>query len=343
MNALSGPRYTVNAISMKLVDPKWMSDQIMIIDFGIAFLSAHSSNDIGTPKNYCAPEFYFQRPRSSSSDIWALGCTIFEIRTGACLFRYRGIPTRNQILISMIQMLGKFPDIWWAAWKEGQQWYDAEIKEGGMLEKTIGGTLYQQIMEIGLHDGNIASLHSTTKNVDFKISATIEEESLEKSSSSLNHYKNTDQLIAMVEALTTSEADDVMSLVNKPSSGSSQEKTNSASSNKVQSGSSNAKSGEKSIISSEGITTGVPVTAAMDSGAGAELQASPSVAIYPASVTALGEFLESSGTIISVAEAECLESLLRDALTFLPDDRPEAEQLEKHRWFSDLYESLGTT
>jgi serine/threonine-protein kinase SRPK3 len=65
----------------------------MIIDFGVAFHQDQSSPDIGTPKIYCAPEFLFDHARSVSSDIWALGCTLFEIRTGASLFRYKGRPS----------------------------------------------------------------------------------------------------------------------------------------------------------------------------------------------------------------------------------------------------------
>jgi serine/threonine-protein kinase SRPK3 len=91
----------------------------MIIDFGIAFLQEHSSTDIGTPKAYCAPEFNFGSPRSVNSDTWALGCTIFEIRTGACLFKFRGVPTRDQVLVSMVRLLGKLPEQWWAEWEDG--------------------------------------------------------------------------------------------------------------------------------------------------------------------------------------------------------------------------------
>lgn len=59
---------------MKQVDPQWLSDQIMIIDFGISFLEEYSSTQIGTPKSYCAPEFNFNEGRSMKSDVWALGC-----------------------------------------------------------------------------------------------------------------------------------------------------------------------------------------------------------------------------------------------------------------------------
>ena len=52
----------VDAINMGEVDPRWLSDQIIIIDFGIAFLQHQSSRSIRTPKTYGAPEFLFHSP-----------------------------------------------------------------------------------------------------------------------------------------------------------------------------------------------------------------------------------------------------------------------------------------
>jgi serine/threonine-protein kinase SRPK3 len=351
-NELTGPRYTVNAISMKLVDPQWLSDQIMIIDFGIAFLEDQSSNDIGTPKAYCAPELNFHSPRSRSSDIWALGCTIFEIRTGTSLFRYRGAPTRDQILISMVQVLGTLPDIWWKQWKEGRNWYDVEIKDGGELAGNIIGTLFRQIMQIGLHDGDTAAIRR--KNSDFK--KAPEEPRPTQQSSYDRHRESTNRLVALVEELTTSEAADVINLVNKPSSGSSQErseeKASSGSGNKNQtgsgcgSGSSHAKSSETSIPS-EGISTGkaesgTGMGTGTGTGMGTEGQVSASVALDKAAGVATEDFLELPGTIIAVAEAAGLENLLRTALAFLPEKRLPADEIATHHWFSESYESAVT-
>jgi serine/threonine-protein kinase SRPK3 len=338
---------------MKMVDPQWLSDQIMIIDFGIAFLEEQSSNDIGTPRAYCAPEFNFHSPRSRSSDIWALGCTIFEIRTGTSLFRYKGTPTRDQILISMVQVLGTLPDIWWKQWKEGRNWYDVEIMDGGELAGNLIGTLFRQIMQIGLHDGDAAA--TTRNNSDFK--KVPGDPKPTQPSSYDRHQDNTDRLVALVEELTTSEAADVMELANKPSSGSSQERSedkgSSGSGNKIQSssgagsGSSHAKSSEKSIPS-EGISKTIPPegmsTGKGDSGTGmgTEGQVSASVALDKAVGVATEDFLESAGTIIAVAEAAGFENLLRTALAFLPEKRLRADEIATHHWFSDNYDSAVT-
>ncbi|KAE9376472.1 kinase-like protein [Stipitochalara longipes BDJ] len=344
---LSGPRYTISTIDMKLVDPQWISDQIMIIDFGIAFLQEHSSVDIGTPKAYCAPEFNFGCPRSVHSDTWALGCTIFEIRTGACLFRFRGVPTRDQVLVSMVQLLGKLPEKWWVEWEDGHNWYDIEVQVGGEMAESAQGNLHHQIMQIGMHDGDIASDPSLYKNHDLKHETVIESESEIVPTTSQAHHDSTNRLVALVEELTTSEAADVIAQINNPqSSGSSHEKTISGSSEKnnsgsaVASGSSNAKSGEKSI-SSEGISTGVPGVPVTSGDPPAERPISDSIlgSISMPVTLGIAEFLEPTGTIISPVEANSLETLLREALIFLPELRVTPLELTKQHWFRGIYEN----
>lgn len=345
---------------MKEVDPQWLSDRIMIIDFGIAFLQDQSSPDIGTPKTYCAPEFLFGIPRSIASDVWALGCTIFEIRTGSSLFRYRGVPTRDQLLMAVVEMLGKLPLVWWDQWEKGREWYGNEIKEGGELAETIQGTLHQDIMEIGLHDGDAATYPSKRINAAFaghsvvaKPHAILYEQ----------HRESTNRLIALVEELTTSEAADVIALVNKSSS--SQEKSNSGSgpgsgsgtgsTGKLQSGSgsgsgsgsskqptsgsgsgtgsSGTKSGEKSI-SSEGLSNGALSTAREKATISEQNIVNPQAGPFLATVA---EFLEMKGTTITGVEGDDLEDLLRKALRFLPEERLSPDELAKHQWFSTDY------
>lgn len=318
----------------------------MIIDFGIAFLQENSSVDIGTPKAYCAPEFNFGCPRSVDSDTWALGCTIFEIRTGACLFRFRGVPTRDQVLVSMVQLLGKLPEKWWREWEDGHNWYDIEVQVGGEMADSVQGNLHHQIMQIGLHDGDAASDPSLYKNHDLKHEIVVESESEQAPTASQAHRDSTNRLVALVEELTTSEAADVIEQINKPiSSGSSHEKSTSGSSNKnnsgsgLGSGSSNAKSGEKSI-SSEGISTGVTTTTSGD-GPVERPVSDPGLESMPVPVTlGIAEFLEPTGTTISLVEADNLESLLREALNFLPDERVTPLELAKHHWYRGDYGSI---
>jgi serine/threonine-protein kinase SRPK3 len=197
-----------------------------------------------------------------------------------------------------------------------------------------------------MHDGDAAPDPSLYKNHDLKHELVIEsEDESEKASTPGQAYRDsTNRLVALVEELTTSEAADVINQINKsPSSGSSQDKSTSGSANKNNSGSGVAssssapKSGDKSI-SSEGISTGLP---AASCDVPAEKGSSdPSPESLPAPVTVgIAEFLEATGTTISPMEADSLESLLREALIFLPEERVKPLELAKHHWFHGEYKS----
>jgi serine/threonine-protein kinase SRPK3 len=339
----SAPRYTILAITMKEVDPRWLSDEIMIIDFGIAFLQEASSPYIGTPKSYCAPEFLFHSARSVNSDIWALGCTIFEIRTGCRLFPHRSKSTRSQILMTMVKILGTLPEKWWADWDAGRDWYAMETKVGGELAEIIQGTLYNQIIDVGIHDGEYPPTEYSYKD-----------ESRGYKSGDENGKGTTSRLIALVDEITTSEAEEVIARTNKSDPDEIEvyksDSGSESSVNKNDSNSSNAKSGEKSTsgeksISSEGITTG-PSSNKKSSETGQlenmNVIGDQSTARAPLeSVNELPEpgeaieFLELAGTRVTAVEALGLENLLRRVLKFLPEERLGPSELAKHRWFLD--------
>ncbi|KAF7858011.1 hypothetical protein EAF04_009367 [Stromatinia cepivora] len=269
-SASSFPDYVVVAINMKEINPIWLSNEIIIIDFGIAFFLKKSSLDLGTPKSYCAPEFLFGVHRSISSDIWALGCTIFEIRTGSRLFKYNGVPTKDEMLIATVKLLGTLPDKWWAAWQEGLEWYK---KQTEIIAGSVGNIL-EQILETGAHDGDVP--HQRTKR---NTEALDYIENLKRNSLNIM-LDRTDQLVAMAENLRTSEAREVLRLANNSgqresgsASGSSSDpegseaksseaKSSEAKSSEAKSSeakSSDAKSSEKTP-SSEGISTGMSKT-----------------------------------------------------------------------------------
>jgi serine/threonine-protein kinase SRPK3 len=328
----SVPEYTVNAISMKDVDPQWLSDQIMIIDFGIAFLQEQSSTVIGTPKIYWAPEFLFDEARSVSSDIWALGCTLFEIRTGGSLFQYKSRPSRDQILIAMVKTLGILPEKWWSVWEEGRIWYETETKGGGELVDIISGTLYHQITELGVHDGAYNRLQASHRNTP------LPDEINYKYANKVDGSNSTGRMIAMVAELTTSEAVDVIALVNKPTLDSSDE--NGSNKAKGSPASSNSKSTEKSV-SSEGISTGTGVASSVkrvENVIGTEALGVDGSVEDATATTRVKDFLETAGTMISDDEARGLENLLRKALRYLPEQRLAPSEIVKHHWFFDDFE-----
>ena len=174
-------------------------------------------------------------------------------------------------------------------------------------------------------------------------------------------------MVALVRELTTSEVEDVIAQANKidernaensksdSASANSGNKTGSGSGsgNKTTSGSSYAKSGEKSI-SSAGLSTG-PAKDKTDSSTenGVEnlnlvveeiLSRGPLAFVKEVpEPSAVQNFLESTGTRITVTEASGLENLLRRALTFLPEQKLGPSEPAKHHWYVDNEMSLEYT
>lgn len=337
---------------MKLVDPKWLLNQIMIIDFGIAFLQSEGSSHIGTPKAYCAPEFLFESLRSIASDSWALGCTIFEIRTGSSLFQYgTKTPNRDQLLVAVVEMLGKLPAIWWDKWEKGREWYGNEIKEGGELAKTIQGTLHQNIMEIGVHDGDKSSPISKRVKTAFANKHVAEGSKATSSLPLEQSRESTESLVALVNQLTTDEAKELIAMVNKSSM--SEEKsssepgegadpapgTSSGSDNKPHSGSGSgeATSGSVKDISSEGISIEGSSVSIPSKDKDTEPESDLRKQESRSPLTTVTEILEEEGTVITTAEGDIFEALLRSVLRLLPENRVSAAELVKHKWFTTQY------
>lgn len=365
----SFPDYTVAAINMKEVNPKWIANDIMIIDFGIAFLQTAPSFDLGTPKSYCAPEFLFGCYRSVASDIWALGCTIFEIRTGSRLFKYDGIPRRDEMLIAAVRLLGTFPDEWWDAWKEGLKWYRQQTE----IDARSTGNILDQILKTGTHDGDAPPHRQKLRNEALECIERFKERSRN------DMLDGTEQLVEMAEKLRTSEAEAVLKSVNAIERGisisdsnkaengsavgslsnpkSSEDKSsefNSSKSKSSEAKSSDAKSSEKTP-SSEGLSTGQSpkksfikfpalaekprskTSANVSDSEDNEAQSMPnSTEVERCGPEHSNSYLEPPGIKISAAEARILEDLLRKTLRYLPEERSTALELSKHMWFSDI-------
>ena len=110
----SAPTLVVEPIAD--IKPQYVTESILIIDFGQSFfLDSPPSSGLGTPWSYRAPEAIFDLEASVYSDIWALGCIIFEIRAGEQLFEaFWQEP--DEILDQLVRALGKLPEPWWQAW-----------------------------------------------------------------------------------------------------------------------------------------------------------------------------------------------------------------------------------
>ncbi|KAK9368504.1 kinase-like domain-containing protein [Lipomyces kononenkoae] len=100
---VSAPKYVVQSARLPDLEPKWLTEKVVLVDFGQAFML------LTPPSAYAPPEVIFDSKLSVWSDIWALGCTTFEIRAGFQLFEIF-FGTSREVLRHMVEILGKFPE-----------------------------------------------------------------------------------------------------------------------------------------------------------------------------------------------------------------------------------------
>ena len=110
---MSAPKYLLQPTSFSSVNAEFLAEEILLIDFGVAFLeSSPPTKGVGTPVQYRSPELMLEGRASKWSDVWALGCTVFEMRSGFPLFE-SFVGSSTEVLQEIIRALGSPPERWW--------------------------------------------------------------------------------------------------------------------------------------------------------------------------------------------------------------------------------------
>lgn len=117
------PPYLVYPVSWRSIDKHYLSNRTCVTDFGGAFRCTEPPKELGIPPPYRAPEIFLEKDRPDlagfSTDLWALGCTIFEIRTGRKLFSSFD-DDDDSYLDEMVEILCIMPEPWWSSTCEGR-------------------------------------------------------------------------------------------------------------------------------------------------------------------------------------------------------------------------------
>lgn len=136
------PEYLVEPLD--LCSPTAVSvftGEVAIIDFDQSFASSSGppqGSRPDTPAKYLAPEACVGRPLSRASDVWALGCAIFRIRSGDDLFPDYDNDCPANALFEIFRALGgKIPEDW-AQTRFNEDGYVVEEDEPGWA---FGGTI----------------------------------------------------------------------------------------------------------------------------------------------------------------------------------------------------------
>ena len=107
------PRYLVDSASFFDAEPRLLTKNITIVDHSESFfVKFPPSHEIRTTNYYTAPEVLCGWDASFHSDIWALGCLIYEMRAGYYLFSTAINNPPLEAVGQIIEMLGSVPPSW---------------------------------------------------------------------------------------------------------------------------------------------------------------------------------------------------------------------------------------
>ena len=104
----TAPKYLVYPVDFCKIDSRFVTDQACVIDFGDSFEASNPPEDLGIPQIYRSPELILDKVAGIGSDLWALGCTIFEIRAGVRMFDMFDDNVGDHLYL-MDRLLGRLP------------------------------------------------------------------------------------------------------------------------------------------------------------------------------------------------------------------------------------------
>jgi len=107
------PDYIVDSLDFCSSNTNMFSGEICIIDFDQSFISAYPpTRQPGIPAKYLAPEVAIGQLESPASDVWALGCIIFRVRSGDDLFFDYDTDCPSDALRQIVKAMGELPKKW---------------------------------------------------------------------------------------------------------------------------------------------------------------------------------------------------------------------------------------
>jgi serine/threonine-protein kinase SRPK3 len=140
------PIATTKFLEADIVD--W--ERVAIVDFGQSYMIGECPTDYtpATAPHYRAPESLFDKQYTSATDVWSLGCLLFEIRAGFPLFD----PTwadGTLILVQNVNMLGKLPEPWWTSFTDRSKYFE---ENGDPKHKKDRTSIRAQLRSVGTWD-----------------------------------------------------------------------------------------------------------------------------------------------------------------------------------------------
>jgi serine/threonine-protein kinase SRPK3 len=125
------PDYNVVPLDFCSSTTNVLSSEICVIDFDQSFTTTGPSPERpGIPAKYLAPEVAVGHSQSPASDVWALGCAIFRIRSGDDLFFDYDTDCPADALRQIVKAVGELPEEWRQTKFDEEGFAIAEGEEG---------------------------------------------------------------------------------------------------------------------------------------------------------------------------------------------------------------------
>ena len=150
----SAPEYLVYPVDWcRVVDRNIISSKPCIVDFGESYMATNPPEKLGIPGPYRPPELILESKAGYGSDLWSLGCTLFEVRTGRKLFNLFDNED-DDYLEAMVELFGVMPEPWWSTtWVERRKLFKDRADASGRAVSVAGEVPYTPV------EGVISTVH----------------------------------------------------------------------------------------------------------------------------------------------------------------------------------------
>ncbi|RYP90065.1 hypothetical protein DL770_003804 [Monosporascus sp. CRB-9-2] len=144
------PNYIVVPLDFSSSTTNVLSREICVMDFDQSFTATSPpTKRPGIPAKYLAPEVALGWPASPASDVWALGCAIFRIRSGDDLFFDYDTDSPADALRQIVKAVGELPEKW------RQKKFD---EEGFPVVEGEGGEVFWSLEETQPLDDRVGAI-----------------------------------------------------------------------------------------------------------------------------------------------------------------------------------------
>ncbi|KAK3684183.1 kinase-like domain-containing protein [Podospora appendiculata] len=106
------PDYNVVPLDFCSSAANLLTGRVCIIDFDQSFTTSSPPDHLGIPAKYLAPEVAVGLSASPASDVWALGCLVFRIRSGEDLFFDYDTDSPGAVLQQIAKTIDGLPEEW---------------------------------------------------------------------------------------------------------------------------------------------------------------------------------------------------------------------------------------